>query len=1114
MISSLCYHYFDSQACTHVNDNGVCKQECPPMHRYNPVKYLWEKNPEGKYAYGSTCIKDCPKHLLKNNGACVEAHPPMKTNVNGKHIPCNGSCPKICHFSDTVHAGNIDSLENCTIVEGSITILDSSFKGFQEVFDNYTFGRQFPPLDPSKLEVFATLKEVTGYLNIQADIDGFSNLSAFRNLEIIGGQATFEFFSSLYIVKTSLTSLGLSSLHSIRSGGISILENKHLCYAGNINWDNIIDSPNHNTFLQNNRNAHECILEGKTCDTQCSGDGCWGPGPKACLSCRNYQMEGKHECVNACRPEDGLFQSEDGQCIHCHSECKLTCFGPDPDQCHACKGAYDGTFCVDKCPPVKYKDPSTGECIPCNKNCIKGCTGPGNHIGQGGCNSCTKAIINTDSDRIRCLQEDEVCPEGHYMSVPPSDLAAKTLCRPCHPLCSSCSGYGFHRDVCDTCMSLQENEYCTTKCSFNSFDNGQGLCKPCHLECRGGCNGSRSSDCHACKNYRILADGSYMDNEKKLTFRCAAKCPNEAPHTVTIPGKDPYCSSEKHLVSSLPGLLSLSTLLSGIAICIGIIGLFIFLLCWQKQRRAKFEENTAKIMMIMSGFNDTSESLIFSNTPPNTAELKVIKETELRKGSILGHGAFGTVYKGIWLPDGDNVKIPVAIKVLKEGTSADANNKLLKESYHMATVNHPHVLQLLAICMKSEILLVTELMPLGCLLDYVQNNRTKIGSFTLLTWCKQIAQGMAHLEEKHVIHRDLAARNVLVQRPNCVKITDFGLACILDCNEDKYFGGSGCLPIKWLALECLTQRIFTHKSDVWAFGVTVWELLTYGESPYSDTPVREILDKLEKGERLEQPSIATTDIYYILIKCWLVNADARPNFVNLANEFENMLQDPGHYLVIPNDNLMHLPNCGHHDHQVLINGLGRNLSGANNFFPSEENFNPEQAHRGSVGVSTNTLSTHVGTPMRPSKPTQKLFSSGMMCTSYLDAFTRQQQKKQRHAQRNGLPISVNEEFNTLSSQSLHCGTNIRYTSCDPLLLQPKSTLVPSAGPSSLSMSRPIVFPIDDEDYLLPTPKSCLQKQQQAQQQHQQQPSWDNLEYLSNQGRRLGMHPLYRFFKVK
>lgn len=196
---------------------------------------------------------------------------------------------------------------------------------------------------------------------------------------------------------------------------------------------------------------------------------------------------------------------------------------------------------------------------------------------------------------------------------------------------------------------------------------------------------------------------------------------------------------------------------------------------------------------------------------------------------------------------------------------------------------------------------------------------------------------MSYLEEKRLVHRDLAARNVLLQNPNCVKITDFGLAKLLDINEEEYKAAGGKMPIKWLALECIQHRIFTHKSDVWAFGectscssavsncvvlacswseqtsglcfpgVTVWELLTYGGRPYDNVSARDVPELLEKGERLPQPAICTIEVYMLMIKCWMLDAESRPGFKELADEFAAMSRDPGRYLAIVGDRFMKLP---------------------------------------------------------------------------------------------------------------------------------------------------------------------------------------------------------------
>lgn len=383
-------------------------------------------------------------------------------------------------------------------------------------------------------------------------------------------------------------------------------------------------------------------------------------------------------------------------------------------------------------------------------------------------------------------------------------------------------------------------------------------------------------------------------------------CPPEFPHRMFPEDSEAYCSDiSSDSVYARPKntydlVIIVGAVIAGILLLVTSVGLFCY--C---QKKEKVKENAIKMTMALTGLED-NEPLRPSNTMPNVAKLRIIKETELRRGSILGYGAFGTVYKGVWVFEGENSsKIPVAIKVLREDTGANNSKDFLDEAYIMATVDHPNLLQLLAVCMASQMMLITQLMPLGCLLDFVRNNKDRIGSKAILNWSTQIARGMSYLEEKHLVHRDLAARNVLVQTPACVKITDFGLAKLLE-NEEGYQAHGGKMPIKWLALECIQHRIFSHKSDVWAFGVTVWELLTFGERPYDNIPARDVPELLDKGERLPQPSIASIEIYVKLLKCWLVTAELRPTFKELEKDFMKMMQDPGRYLAIPGDKFMRL----------------------------------------------------------------------------------------------------------------------------------------------------------------------------------------------------------------
>lgn len=147
-------------------------------------------------------------------------------------------------------------------------------------------------------------------------------------------------------------------------------------------------------------------------------------------------------------------------------------------------------------------------------------------------------------------------------------------------------------------------------------------------------------------------------------------------------------------------------------------------------------------------YNQTDIFYCYSNAPPNTAHLRMIKETEIRKANKLGCGAFGVVYQGVWAVEGEHsTKIPVAIKILREDATSSSNSSkdFLSEAYIMASVDHPNLLKLLGVCMTSQMMLITQLMPLGCLLEFVRKNHDKIDSKRMLNWCTQIARGMAYL---------------------------------------------------------------------------------------------------------------------------------------------------------------------------------------------------------------------------------------------------------------------------------------------------------------------------------------------------------------------------------
>ncbi|CAM9947244.1 unnamed protein product [Bubo scandiacus] len=691
-----------SYACRHFNDSGACVPLCPQPLIYNKLTFQLEPNPDTKYQYGGICVRSCPHNFVVDQSSCVRACPNDKMEVekNGLKMcePCSGLCPKACEGTgagskyQTVDSSNIDTFVNCTKILGNLDFLITGLEG-----DPW---RNISALDPEKLNVFRTVREITGYLNIQSWPKHMHNFSVFSNLVTIGGRSLYNRGFSLLIMKNeNVTSLGLRSLREVSAGRVYITENRRLCYLHTVQWG-ALSRRRADLDIRNNKPRSKCQQEGKVCDPLCSAEGCWGPGPAQCLSCRHYGRRGV--CVATCRFTQGgdAGVCPGGECFECHPECEriegnVTCNGSGADTCTRCAHYRDGPHCVETCPegilgergPIyKYPD-SSRECRPCHENCTRGCLGP----------------LLRD-----CLGE----------ALPVSRKAPTSL--------------------------------------------------------------------------------------------------------------EPLDPSEK----------------------------------------------------------------------ANKVLARIFKETELKRLKVLGSGVFGTVHKGIWIPDGDSIKIPVSIKVIQDWSGQQSFHAVTDHMLAIGSLDHAYIVRLLGICPGPQLQLVTQLLPLGSLLDYVRKNRDSISPQLLLNWCVQVAKGMYYLEEHRMVHRNLAARNVLLKSPSQAQVADFGIADLLYPDDKKYFYNEVKTPIKWMALESIHFGKYTHQSDVWSYGVTLWEMMTFGAEPYAGIRLAEVPDLLEKGERLSQPQICTIDVYMVMVKCWMIDENIRPTFKELANEFTRMARDPPRYLVI------------------------------------------------------------------------------------------------------------------------------------------------------------------------------------------------------------------------
>ncbi|KAM7537964.1 hypothetical protein Aperf_G00000061121 [Anoplocephala perfoliata] len=655
-------------------------------------------------------------------------------------------------------------------------------------------------------------------------------------------------------------------------------------------------------------------------------------------------------------------------CAPCHPQCAGGCSGPSPNQCMRCRNARYNGICLDKCYEGTYETNGTdGErlCLPCHDQCGQSCTGPL----ASDCDVCRHYKQFTDEEKSSWICV-ESCPPGITSRIELNSItkAVEFVCL--HDKNSNNSGAApSGRNYISPTM-LQRLSWLSKAllvvCGLVALSIAIYFSYICSKIVVSG---------------RNLKSGLVVD-KSETGFN--AKCYRFWMKSVIVPEAD----DEKYEAKTSKPRRNIS--LRSLPVRSSVI---------------KNEEEANCLMKYQS------------DAMPDMTTLLIIPEYQLKLGSRVGGGAFGSVYRGIWYKgpispsfakevdnmfakaarddlekpkfvpldslvedntyasteqeyltveeDDDKEKKPVqrldgimdtpqkseqkplsgdediedpkenlitrpnsltkefryfdnfdeengedrhmenieehvvAIKVLNDETDSSTSKALLEEARVMATVNHPCCLRLLALCMTARPQLVTSFLPLGCLLSYLHLHGGPYSIDTdvitpeiMLNWAGQIASGMAYLASRGIIHRDLAARNVLVETPEQIKITDFGLAKCIDDTGGEYTSKGGLMPVKWLAIECIKKRIFSSKSDVWAYGVTLWEIFTLGRRPFEKIHTRHLIQHLEKGLRLAQPVTTSLDLYELMADCWLEDPDARPNFDELFQRISYMQLEP------------------------------------------------------------------------------------------------------------------------------------------------------------------------------------------------------------------------------
>uniref|UniRef100_G1NJW4 Protein kinase domain-containing protein n=1 Tax=Meleagris gallopavo TaxID=9103 RepID=G1NJW4_MELGA len=238
----------------------------------------------------------------------------------------------------------------------------------------------------------------------------------------------------------------------------------------------------------------------------------------------------------------------------------------------------------------------------------------------------------------------------------------------------------------------------------------------------------------------------------------------------------------------------------------------------------------------------------------------------------------------------ENPAMAVAIKTCKNCTSDSVREKFLQEALTMRQFDHPHIVKLIGVITENPVWIIMELCTLGELRSFLQVRKFSLDLASLILYAYQLSTALAYLESKRFVHRDIAARNVLVSATDCVKLGDFGLSRYME-DSTYYKASKGKLPIKWMAPESINFRRFTSASDVWMFGVCMWEILMHGVKPFQGVKNNDVIGRIENGERLPMPPNCPPTLYSLMTKCWAYDPSRRPRFTELKAQLSTILEE-------------------------------------------------------------------------------------------------------------------------------------------------------------------------------------------------------------------------------
>ncbi|XP_061655814.1 ephrin type-A receptor 5 isoform X3 [Phyllopteryx taeniolatus] len=299
---------------------------------------------------------------------------------------------------------------------------------------------------------------------------------------------------------------------------------------------------------------------------------------------------------------------------------------------------------------------------------------------------------------------------------------------------------------------------------------------------------------------------------------------------------------------------------------------------------------------------------------PNQAVHEFAQEIDVSFISIeriIGAGEFGEVCSGPLRLPGKR-EMQVAIKTLKAGYTEHQRRDFLWEASIMGQFNHPNIIRLEGVVTKSKpVMIITEYMENGSLDTFLKKNDGQFTVIQLVGMLRGIASGMRYLSDMGYVHRDLAARNILVNSNLVCKVSDFGLSRVLeDDPEAAYTTRGGKIPIRWTAPEAIAYRKFTSASDVWSYGIVMWEVMSYGERPYWEMSNQDVIKAVEESYRLPGPMDCPEALYHLMMDCWQRERSNRPKFDEIVCLLDKLIRNPC--------SLKNLVNSSHRVSNLLV----------------------------------------------------------------------------------------------------------------------------------------------------------------------------------------------------